>query len=141
MPTSAIRNIYLYIYHTQKFRSLSLNFINFISCFPEQPTHLQKALASFAIMTASINDLLHNLNKPRNIYLCVKFLKQVSFLDMLMEMGTTYFLEKCITDFFDKKFKNTKFHIFFFIKFIYYTYLIFLFIQWRLLVATKILEQ
>ena len=55
---------------------------------------LSKSIGFFSIMTASINDLLHNPNKPRNPYLCVQFLRRVSFVDTLMKTGTTYFLEK-----------------------------------------------
>ena len=130
-PKFARRNIYMYIYHTQKYSlppkqtkpldllcssdnmelgllrkqkysCIGYIIIYFISYFPWQPIHSQKALASFSIMTASINDLLHNLNKPRNIYLCVKFLRRVSFLDTLMKTGTTYFFRKKVLHFFQK---------------------------------------
>ena len=101
---------YIYIHITRKnLDPYVWPLLTFITCFFEQPMHPQKAWASFAIMTASINGLLHNFNKPREIYLCVKFLQRVSFLDMFLKMSTTYFLEKYIIVFLIKSSKIQSF--------------------------------
>ena len=82
--------------------------IYFISIFHNNFYTLKKTLVSFSIMIASINGLLHDLNKPRNIYLCVKVLERMSFLDTLMKMGTTYIFEKNIYLFSIKSYKKNK---------------------------------